>query len=129
MFLTKHKKLIVSLAAVAVMTLGGAATAMAATTGNSLTPAGSFDSSNIKIIPGTYTVVKGVTPDIVGGHTATTLPNLKLKLTNPSGVPVSPISVGVDASDFLGKNFTVKTLGPQDFHSLTPGQNHTTAAK
>lgn len=131
MLFTKHKKIIVSLA-VAVMSLGGAATAMAASTGTSLTSltsvsAGPLDLSKADITPGTYTVVEGVTPHIEGGQTATTAPNSML--TDASGVPVAAISDNVDASDFLGDNFTVKTLGPQDLHPLTPGQNYTTAAK
>ena len=127
MFLTKHKKIIVSLAAVAVMSLGSAATAMAATTGSSLTPAGTFDPSKADIIPGTYTVVEGVTPHIQKGQTATTASNPAL--TEASGVPVAAISENVNLSDILGDNFTVKNLGPQDLHPLIPGQNYTTAAK
>ncbi|EGW39749.1 hypothetical protein [Desulfosporosinus sp. OT] len=128
MLFTKHKKIIVSLA-VAVMSLGGAATAMAATTGTSLTSVsvGPLDLSKADIMPGTYTVVEGVTPHIEGGQTATTA--LNSTLTDASGVSVAAISDNVDASDFLGDNFTVETLGPQDLHSLTSGQNSTTAAK
>lgn len=126
MFFTKHKRIIVGLAAVAVVSLGGV-TAIAASRGISLTNAGSFDLSKVDITPGTYTVVEGVTPHIGGGRTATTAPNLTL--TDASGVPVAAISDNVDASDFLGDNFTIKTLGPQDLHPLTTGQNYTTAAK
>lgn len=127
MLFTKHKKIIVCLAAVAVMSLGGAATAMAAPAGISLTLAGTFDPSKADIKPGTYTVVEGAHPHLEGGQTSTTAPNPTL--TNSSGVPVAAVSTNVDASDFLGDNFTVETLGPQDLHPLTSGQNDTTAAK
>lgn len=128
MFLTKQKRIIVGLAAVAVMSLGGVAPAMAAPTGISLTPAGYVDFSKIDVIPGgTLTVVEGVTPYIEGGTMATTAPGSSF--TDASAVPAEAISGILDASDFLGDNFTVKTLDLQDLHPLTPGQNHTTAAK
>lgn len=118
MFFTKHKKIMVGLATVAVLALGSTST-MAASAGISLTPVGYFNSSKADATPGTCTVVEGVTPHIEGGATATTAP----------GVPVNGTFDNVDAADILGDNFTVKTLDPQYLHPLTPGRNHTTAAK
>jgi hypothetical protein len=126
MSLTKRKTVIVSLAAVAVMSLGSIS-AMAVSTGLSLTPAGNFDPSKANITPGTCSVVEGVTPHIEDGQTATTAPNPTL--TDDSGTTVTALPGTFDASEFLGKNFTIKTLDPQELHPLTPGQHYTTAAK
>lgn len=116
----------VGLATVAVIALGSTG-AMAASTGISLTPAGYVDFSKMGVTPGTLKVVEGVIPNIEGGATATTAPGPSL--VDTSGVAVTAISDNVDASDILGDNFTVKTLDPQDLHSLIPGQNYTTAAR
>lgn len=106
MSLTKHKKIIVGLAAVAVMSLGGV-TASAATAEPTLTPAGPLDLTKVEIKEGTFTVVEGVTPHIAGGKTAKTAPGAALTAVSGSvdfknaeagtvraGGPLSPQIIG-----------------------------------
>ncbi|ATW26149.1 hypothetical protein [Candidatus Formimonas warabiya] len=115
MFFTKHKKIIVSLAAAAVMSLGGV-TALAAT-GPSLTPAGYVDLANMDIQADTLTVVKDFTPQIFGRQTAKTAP----------GLASTPVSGSIDTTNVQEGTYTVvKGVTPQIAGGHT---NYTTAAK
>ncbi len=127
MFLIKHKKIIVSLAAAAALSLGGLTAFAASMPSLTLTPAGYVDLAKVDVVPGTLKVVEGIAPNIESGAKATTAPGRAL--TDSTGAPVAAVSDNVSASDFLGDNFTVETLELQDLLPLIPGQNHTTAAK
>lgn len=115
MFISKHKKAIVSLTVVAVIALGGA-TAFAASAGVSLTPAGYVDISKVDFTPGTFTVVEGVTPNIEGGDTYTTAP----------GFSLTAVSGNIDTANIQEGTLTVVGgVTPQ----IVGGYAYTTAAK
>jgi len=116
MFFAKHKKMIVSIAAVAALSLGGVS-AFAMTAGPALTPAGPLDLSKVDIVPGTFTVIEGTTLHIEGGDTCETAPGLTL--TPASG------NIDLDSSNVQEGTLTV-------VQGVTPqmvGADFTTAAK
>lgn len=118
MFFAKHKKVLIGFAAVAALSLGGV-TALAASVQPSLTPAGYVDLSKVEILPGSCTVVKGVTPHIEGG-TGTTAPAPAL----------AAVSEKIDAANAKKGSFkAVKSIDLKEIVLLSDGQSFTTAAK
>lgn len=84
MFIKKHKKAVIGLVAVAVLSIGSA-TAFAAAPGFTLTPeSGPFDTANVQ--QGTWKVVEGTVPQIAGEHTDTTAPGPTLTLVGPLNI-------------------------------------------
>jgi hypothetical protein len=115
MRIAKHKKLIVSVAAVAALALGGGS-ALAMSAAPTLTPVPNVDVSKIEAVPGTYMVVEGPAVAIEGAESATTAPRASLA---PAGG-----DIGVDPSKAKQGDVTVA-------EGVTPqlaGGNYTTAA-
>lgn len=125
MLFTKHKKIIVGLAAIAAMTLGGA-TAMAATAVPTLTPVSNVDLSKVVATPGTLTIVEGATPQIESNtDSTTTAPSL----TEVPGAKLTGVEGNFDVSSVQAGNYTIKIVTSQGLKAFTSGQNFTTAAK
>lgn len=119
MLFAKHKKIVIGLAAVAAMSLGGA-TASAATIAPSLTPAGPLDLSKVQIQAGTYSVVQGVTPHLANGQTAKTGAGLTLTAVPGKFDPADMKDVKKGTATVVGKGIVPQAL---------PGQGYTTAAR
>ena len=123
MLFAKHKLVLVSLAAAAVISIGGiTASAASVASGASLVPAGHLDLSKINVQTGYYTVVKGVTPKLTGNQTGTTSPELTL-----TAVPGKPDLSHVQK----GTATAVKKIDPNSITILNGNSSsghYTTAA-
>lgn len=96
MFLLKHKTIMTGAAIIALMSVG-CVTALAATEGPSLSPAGYVDLFKLNVQDGTYTVGKGIAVEPGDGQTAKTAPV----------EPLTPVSGNFDTADIREGTFTV----------------------
>lgn len=117
----KHKKLIIGITVVAVMSLGGM-TALAASSAATLTPAGHVDVSKINISSGTYTALGDVPSQAVDSTdiTAAASAQASTVLTPAGAIDLSKIDLKPGTLTIVGSVVTQEGLGSYMTAKTTP---------